>query len=443
MRFEARRGPILAFVLLALGVAAPILDGQQPGTPVRLRQESPRESGPDSSQAQAQHYLVLLLLDGFRWDYVERDGAAHLLALGKRGASAPEGMLPSFPALGLPNQFTVVTGLYPGHHGLIAESFFDPDRKARFSAEIKTESAESLWYGGVPLWSLSESQGMRSAVMGWPGSETVIAGFRPTFTSKSCSDTWARKCLDLVRHWLHLAAPERPHFIAVEFSGLDETAGRYGPDSPEVRTAVLHADEFVGHFKEALDASGLPIDLVVVSDRGMAKTEGGWITLDQFTSLNGFKTDGALLYGQTEEERERVYRQLNHVSSLFVAYRRKDLPPDLHLSLNPRIGDPVVIATGPYAIRAHAPAAGQPDPSPPAGIDDLDPQSQPGTKAIFFAAGPDIAPGKTVAPFDNVNLYPWMAHILGLKPPKSDGSLYILARTLRDDGMDPQDEANQ
>lgn len=440
MRFDAWSRPALAMVVLALGVASPCLLAQ-PNQPGRQRQDSGGITT-NSQLAQAQHYLVLVSLDGFRWDYAERDGASHLLALGKQGTWAPEGMLPSYPALGLPNRFTLVTGLYPGRHGLVAESFYDPDRKARFSAEDERQAANGSWYGGVPLWSLAENQGMRTAVMGWPGSNAVIGESHSSYTSASCNDSRMRKCVEQVIHWLRLPAPERPHFIAVDFSGLDAEARRFGPDAPEVKTAVLHADEFVGRLHAELNATELPVDLVVVSDRGLAKTEGGWITLDHFTSLSGFLTDGALLYGQTEQDRERVYRQLNHVSSFFVVYRRKDMPPNVHMSLNSRIGDPVVMPTGPYAIRAHAPAAGQPDPPPPAGVDDLEPQTQPQMRAIFFAAGIDIAQGKTVAPFENVNLYPWMAHILGLKPPKSDGSLNILAGALRDDGADPQVQTN-
>jgi alkaline phosphatase D len=58
----------------------------------------------------------------------------------------------------------------------------------------------------------------------------------------------------------------------------------------------------------------------------------------------------------------------------------------------------------------------------------------PQMKASFFAAGPDILAGKTVAPIENVNLYPWLAHLLGLTPPKTDGSLNVLSGTLRDGG---------
>ena len=100
----------------------------------------------------------------------------------------------------------------------------------------------------------------------------------------------------------------------------------------------------------------------------------------------------------------------------------------------------MVIATGPYAIRAHAPPAGQPDQPPTPGMHGFDPRKVPEMKASFFAAGPDIVEGKTVAPFENVNLYPWLAHLLGLTPPKNDGSLNVLAGTLRDDGAEPGDE---
>ena len=423
----------LALIMLVAGSTASLLRAQPAA--VEAAPSASQKNGPNS--AQAQHYLVLVSLDGFRWDYPQRDDATHLLALGKAGASAPDGMLPSYPALGAPNRFTLVTGLYPGHHGLIAKSFYDPAHGARFSADEAKQADDGSWYGGVPLWSLAESQGMRAAVIGWPGSNAAIAKFRPSY-SVAPGGSFAA-CLKRVSNWLRLPPAERPHLIAVEISEAAVEARRFGPDAAETKAAVLSADGFIGRLKADLNATGLPVDLVVVSDRGMAKTDGGWITLDQFTSLAGFETVGSLLYSPAEQVRERVYRQLNHVSSMFAVYRRKDLPPEFHAGQNPREGDPVVMATGPYAIRAHAPSAGKSE-APPLGVDGIDPQAQPEMKAIFFAAGPDIVPGKTVSSFENVNLYPWMAHLLGLKAPKSDGSLNILAGTLRDDGAEPNSE---
>jgi alkaline phosphatase D len=146
---------------------------------------------------------------------------------------------------------------------------------------------------------------------------------------------------------------------------------------------------------------------------------------------------GPLLYGKSEEDRARLYNQLKKASSQFVVYRRNNVPANLDYNQNPRAGDPVVIATGPFAIRAHAPPAGKPDKAPEPGMHGFDPHKLPEMKASFFAAGPDIAAGRTVAPFENVNLYPWLAHMLGLNAPKTDGSLNVLAGTLRDGGSEP------
>jgi alkaline phosphatase D len=234
---------------------------------------------------------------------------------------------------------------------------------------------------------------------------------------------------------LKLPAAERPHFITIYYSEPDHEGHAFGPDAPETRAAELKMDALVGKLKAALDSTGLPIDLVVISDHGMVKVEGGWITLDQLADLTGFETVGSLLYGKTEEDRARVYNQLKKASSQFVVYRRKNVPAGLNFNQNPREGDPVVIATGPYAIRAHAPPAGKPDQPPILGMHGFDPHKMTQMKASFFAAGPDILAGKTVAPFENVNLYPWLAHLLGLTPPKTDGSLNVLSGTLRDGGV--------
>jgi len=442
MRLPASGRGALAFLLLALTAAAQPLWPQHEG-PDSTLPVIRVENGPNSAAAEGRHYVVLVSLDGFRWDYVRRDGAAHLLALGRQGVWAPEGMLPSYPSLTFPNHFTIVTGLYPEHNGLVANGFYDPARQARYAMSDPKAVTDGSWYSGVPLWSLAESQGMRSACFFWPGSEAKIAGYRPSYYLHYDGRIDDAARVEQVLAWLRLPAAERPHFITLYFSEPDHEGHEFGPDAAETKAAVRKVDALVGKLETGLDATGLPVDLVVVSDHGMAKTEGGWITLDQFINLSGFETDGMLLYGKTEEDRERVYNQLKHVSSLFVVYRRNNVPPDLHYNQNPREGDPVVIATGPYAIRAQGPISGNPDRPPTAGMHGFDPRSMPEMKAIFFAAGPDIVPGKTVAPFENVNLYPWIAHMLGLNAPKSDGSLNILSGALRDDGDGRQGAAGK
>jgi predicted AlkP superfamily pyrophosphatase or phosphodiesterase len=394
------------------------------------------DNGPNSPAAQKAHYVVLVSLDGFRWDYAKKIGARHLLALGRQGVWAPEGMLPSYPSLTFPNHYAIATGLYPEHNGLVANGFYDPERNASFAIADDKAVTDGSWYNGVPLWSLAESQGMRSACFFWPGSEARIAGYQPTYFLHFDNKIDDNARMDQVIAWLKLPEADRPHFITLYYSEPDHEGHQFGPDAPETKAAVLKVDGLIGKLKSGLDATHLPIDLVVVSDHGMIKTEGAWVTLEQFTDLSGFETAGALLYGKTEEDRARAYNQLKKASEKFVAYRRKDVPAGLNYSQNPREGDPVIVLTGPYAVRAHAPAAGTEDRAPTAGMHGLDPRKFPEMKASFFAEGPDLAAGKTVAPFENVNLYPWIAHLLGLRAPKSDGSLNILAATLRDGGAE-------
>ena len=442
MRFRAWSRVVLAGIALALVVvprqAAGQGKGADPALPVIYV-----DNGPNSTAAQSAHYVVLVSLDGFRWDYAKRDGATHLLALGKKGVWAPQGMIPSYPSFTFPNHFTIVTGLYPEHNGLVANSFYDETRQARYAISDAKAVTDGSWYAGVPLWSLAESQGMRAACFFWPGSEAKIAGYLPTYYlhfDNKIDDT-AR--IEQVLAWLRLPAEERPHFITLYYNEPDHEGHEFGPDAPETKAAMLKVDALVGKLEDGLDATGLPIDLVVVSDHGMVKEQGAWITLDQFADLTGFETDGALLYGKTEEDRVRVYNQLKRASSQFMVFRRKNVPAALNYSQNAREGDPVVIATGPYAIRAHAPTDGRPDRAPVAGMHGFDPHRMPEMKASFFAAGADIVAGRTVLPFENVNLYPWLAHMLGLNAPKTDGSLNILAGTLRDDGAEPDRAAGQ
>lgn len=438
MRLRALGHPFLnSLVLLSVLALQPMQGHAQESAAARALPILHADNGPNSDAAQRAHYVVLVSLDGFRWDYAKRDGATHLLALGKRGVWAPEGMLPSFPSLTFPNHFTIVTGLYPEHHGLVANSFYDPAKQARYAINDSSAVTDGSWYNGTPLWSLAESQGMRTACFFWPGSEAKIAGYRPTYYLHFDNKIDDNARIQQVIEWLGLPPEVRPHFITLYYDEPDHEGHQYGPDAPETKAAVVKVDKLVGKLKDGLDATGLPIDLVVVSDHGMVKVEGQPIALDTFADLTEFETVGALLYAKTEADAAHAYNQLKKASSQFTVYRRKDVPAGLNFRDNPREGDPVVIPTGPFLIRAHGLLAGKSESNPPAGMHGYDPRTMPQMKASFYAAGPDILPGHTVRPFENVNLYPWLAHLLGLTAPKTDGSLNVLAGTLRDGGGEP------
>ncbi len=232
--------------------------------------------------------------------------------------------------------------------------------------------------------------------------------------------------------WLKLPEDKRPHFITLYYSNVDHAGHDYGPGSPQVAEAVRHVDALIGKLHAGLDALHLPIDLIIVSDHGMARVEGSWINLDQYADLSNFITIDALLYGKSEADVNSAYQKLKAADARFIVYRRAKIPAWLHYDGNPRAGDPIIVPKGPYAIRAHGPPAEQQDHAPKAGEHGYDPREMPEMKAIFFAAGPDIRPGAALKPFENVNVYPFIAKILQLQAPPTDGSLNILSNALTD-----------
>ena len=304
----------------------------------------------------AKHYVVLVSIDGFRYDYAKLYGAPHLDAIAKDGAAALDGMLPSYPSTTFPNHYTIVTGLYPEHHGIVAMSFYDPARKERYSYNDPKSDTDGSWYRGVPLWSLAEKQGMRAACFFWPGSEAEIAGERPSYYLKYDDALPDEERVDQVVDWLKLPEAKRPHFITLYFGEVDHAGHEYGPDATQTRAAVRHVDGEIGILRAKLEKLHLPIDLVVVSDHGMAKEEGGWIDLDQYADFSGVETVGTLMYPDSDADAAKLYAKLRIVSDKFKVYRRSRMPAELNYTGDPRIGDPVIVPTGPYAIRVHGPA---------------------------------------------------------------------------------------
>src|SRR5580704_10399181 len=174
-RFLKRISICIFSVALAAGCLAGTSSGQAISTVIAV------DHGPNAPHQISKHYVILVSLDGFRYDYAKRYHADHLLTLAAEGASAPEGMLPAYPSITFPNHYTIVTGLYPEHHGIVANTFYDPARKDTYSLANPKTTGDGSWYSGTPLWVLAEQQGMRAATFFWVGSEADIQGVRPTY----------------------------------------------------------------------------------------------------------------------------------------------------------------------------------------------------------------------------------------------------------------------
>jgi alkaline phosphatase D len=379
---------------------------------------------------QGKHYVILVSLDGFRYDYEREHGAPHLAEMAKDGVSTPDGMLPSYPSLTFPNHLTLATGLLPEHHGIVSNEFYDPIHKAHYRYSDPKSNSDGTWYQGTPIWVLAEQQGMRSACFFWPGSEAEIDDIRPTyylhFDDRLDDDLRIRQ----IAEWLKLPPADRPHLITLYFSNVDHSGHSRGPDSPETKEAVHHVDAMIGKLRDAIKDSGLPVDLIVTADHGMVKTDPTPIVLDQFANMDHFKNDGQLLYADSEEAAQTAYEEFKkHPDPRFDVYRRLNLPPALHYTASAREGDPVIVTKGPYSVMMHA---SQRPPAPgDHGSHGYDPHAIPQMKAIFYAEGPDIAAGVKLPSFDNIDVYPFIARLLELQTPPIDGTLAPLQKALK------------
>ncbi|MFC6645160.1 ectonucleotide pyrophosphatase/phosphodiesterase [Granulicella cerasi] len=383
---------------------------------------------PNASATLAKHYVVMVSLDGFRYDYSHLYATPHLDAMAADGASTPKGMRPSYPSITFPNHYALVTGLRPEHNGLVGMEFWDPARHERYLYSDSKTNSDGSWYRGVPLWSLAEKQGMRSACFFWPGSEAEIAGKRPSYYLHFDGKLDDDKRVEQIIAWLKLPEAERPHFLTLYYANTDDAGHHYGPESPEAKEAVEHVDALIGELREGIQSTGLPVDLIVTADHGMIKLDETPVVLDTMVDLRGARTEGPFVYPKSDAEKERIYRELKAKNDpRFSVYRRHDLPKELYYRDNDREGDPVIVPNAPYSVMWHP---RKPSGHPYVGSHGFNAMATPEMKAIFYAEGPDVKPGTKIESFDNVDVYSFVAKILQLKPGKTDGELGPLKAAL-------------
>lgn len=385
----------------------------------------------NSKEQQDKPYVIMISADGFRYDYAEKYHADHLLALASDGVKA-ESMIPSFPSVTFPNHYTMVTGLYPSHAGLVINNFYDRTLQRFYSYKGPTVS-EGIWYGGTPLWVLAEKQQMVTASYFWVGSEAPIQGILPTYYYKYNSAAPINQRISTVVSWLKLPADKRPHLITFYLPQVDHEGHKHGPDSKEVENAVHFIDSAVYQLTEAVKTTGLNVNYIFVSDHGMTTVDTAHTmklpaTVD--TSKFIVSGDGLLveLYAKNVNDIPKTYEQLKKEAKDYDVFLRVNMPEHFHYGKSDdwhnRIGDILLIARWPkiFALGKYKPDPGQHG-YDPAVVKDM--------HATFYAWGPAFKSHTQVAPFPNVDIYPVVTQILGLNyAEKIDGTKHLANEVL-------------
>ncbi len=373
--------------------------------------------------------LVLVSFDGWRWDYTDRFDVPNVRALASRGVRVRE-LVPSFPALTFPNHYTIVTGLHPEHHGIVANVMIDPRMPERFTMSSRT-SRDSAWWGGEPIWVTAVRQGRRAATMFWPGSEVAVGGVRPTywkpFDGKLPSDARTGQAIE----WLSLPEAERPSVITLYQELVDHAGHDFGPDSPEVAAAAADLDRTLGSLVAAIDRLNLAgrTTVVLVSDHGMASlAPERVIWLDDYLDIASVEVtewEGLLELSpreNTPDALERIYERLRHAHPRLRVYKSGSLPDHLRHGTNARIpsliglpDDGWVVTTRQRRLQPHDDGW-----FPQRGAHGFDTAYQ-DMHALFTAAGPKVVSGLVVPTMNNVNIYEFLCAVASLTPAPNDG----------------------
>ncbi|PWN63342.1 ectonucleotide pyrophosphatase/phosphodiesterase [Chryseobacterium oncorhynchi] len=392
----------------------------------------------NSPETQSKPYVIMISTDGFRYDYAKKYNAENLLKLSNSGVRA-EAMIPSYPSITFPNHWSLITGLYPSHHGLIDNFFYDYKRKEAYAMSNKKNAEDGSWYGGTPLWGLAEKQGMVSASLMWVGSASDAGGMRPTYYYPYHEKFTPSEKVEKVVNWLKLPEDKRPHFISLYFPEVDGSGHHYGPDAKETETAVHLIDEAIGNLVQKVNDLGLKnVNFVFVSDHGMIKVDGGTpleipaILFDK--NRFDFYNSQTLLrvYVKNQDEVKSVYKELKkNKTDDYEVYLDKKLPKYLHFATRDdqynRIGQILLIPKAPKIFLEKGKKTS-------VGKHGYNPRLVPEMKATFYAWGPEFKNNLVIDEFANINVYPLVAEILGLKIDQPiDGKIKVLKETLKEE----------
>ena len=364
--------------------------------------------------------LILISVDGFRWDYFDKVETPNFDRIINNGIKA-DGLKTVYPSKTFPNHLSIITGNYPSNHGIVSNYFYDPSFDEYYYIGAGSVAAQDgKWIQAEPIWVTVEKQLKRAMIMFWPMSDAEIQGIRPSeYYVYSDSPTNISRMEQLL-NWLDLDGRNKPTFLASYFSIVDTIGHRYGPNSSEVIDSIIEVDEAIGHLLNGLEERGIlnDVNLLIVSDHGMVETPidqiiniADYIDLDSVVTIGG----GPFMeIRPNDNDIENVYQQLQNIDHTQV-FKKEDFPEKFNYSNNERIEPIIFLADEGWSIQ-------KPGRSPSPGSHGYDPDYK-SMDGIFIARGPAFKENFYGPQIQSVHLYEMMCHLMEIVPAQNDGSL--------------------
>jgi len=379
--------------------------------------EKPKNDPPANTEIP---YVVMLSLDGFRWNYADRISTPNLDKIANQGIRAE--MKAAFPTKTFPNHYSIATGLYPDHHGIVNNTFWDPQRGVLYKISDRSKVQDGYFYGGEPIWVTAEKQNVRSASYFWVGSEAKIQGYYPSIWKTYQHNFPFYQRADSVIAWLQLPKEKRPHLITWYLSEPDGTGHHYGPESQQITDTIAGLDHILGYFLDKLEALDIAkqVNIIVVSDHGMQEISSSKTIRLQDYIKSGWTAGidgGNPVYNIWAKNgyKDSIANALSNIPHLKL-YSSSTIPSRLHYMSNERCGDFVAVADSSWSLfNNHIPTFTT------AGTHGYDNANR-NMDAIFYAYGPNFKPqSSSNNSLNNVDIYNMICKILELKAAANDG----------------------
>lgn len=372
-----------------------------------------REQGGDP----AGKYVVILSMDGFRWDLA---GRAHTPTLDSiRGVGAYAEIFPCFPANTFPNHYSMATGLHPDHHGIVNNTFFARDLGLAYAISNTSAVRDARFYGGEPVWNTAERQDRTANIFMWVGSEAPVNGrFATVWTPYDGKASYTERA-DWVVNALCRPVEEIPELIMWYIEEPDAVQHSKGPLAAETVAKVEELDRALAYFcREARKSPVFDrINFIFTSDHGMAELSAERF-VDIAPLLDGerikyFVNSTPMFLEPNEDYIDEAYEILSRQPHMAV-FKRDAMPEKFHYGSNTdRILSLIVLPETGWQVGYNR------KPGRSLGGHGFDPFDR-DMHMVFYGAGPDFKVNHTQEPFQNLNVYIILCHLLGIEPAPND-----------------------
>ncbi|CAJ0602605.1 unnamed protein product [Cylicocyclus nassatus] len=399
--------------------------------------------------------LIIISFDGFRHDKLDPRLVPNLAKWASLGVQFTNGLTSQYPSFTAVNHMSISTGLFTESHGIVSNVFYDRAlskiydywNETKIPGIIK-ESIDGLWYRGEPIWVTNERDGpgRRSASLYWPYGEVPFptnpsrpsiyrnwVDFRPLEEWKSDAD-------EIVRLFTDAYSPV--NFVSWYIAEPDHCLHTHGYHDGHYKEMMRKLDTLFDYFLRRMKASGLEdkVNIIFTADHGHIQVNGvdNVLCVEDYVDMNRIRWAFNMIYAEDRKHADQMYTSLsqavkeNHLK--VKIFRKENFDDRWHFTgISSRIGDIILEPEAGYDVQfncGYVKEAKKQSRDLHSSTHGINPDD-PGMRAVLVLRGPSFAKTQKITRIpQNIDLYPLMCYLLGIKPAPNNGSMVVFQTTV-------------